>query len=94
MPDSILAHAVEASHRKERPSMMVGNPEPMRMDELWRCGRCGGTIRTNVDIKKGMRCKKCDSPLVVPAHPSLWETIALFFRTGTIFLMEKEKKDA
>jgi len=91
---SILEHAVFEANKKDRPSMLIGNPDGMREDELWRCGRCGGTIRTNHDVKKGMKCKLCGSPLVVPARPRWWEVITLFFRTGKIYLMEKENGNA
>jgi len=89
MPD-ILARAADGMKEKPRPSMLVSNPEKMKENELWRCGRCGGTVRTNEDIKKGARCKRCGSPLVVSAHPSLLESLWLFIRTGTIYLMEKK----
>ena len=77
---------------KKHPSALVGNPEPLRKDELWRCARCGGSIRTNEAVRKGQRCKRCHSPTVVSAFPSFWEAIKLFFQTGTIYLEKKENE--
>ena len=90
----ILAEAA-GSFEKKRPNALVGSPEAPTDNELWRCGRCGGTIRNNADIRHGKRCQKCGSPLVVPGHPSFWETVYLYLHTwnwkklsGTIYLME------
>jgi len=88
----ILAEVAKPPEKK-RPNALVGNPNVPLDTELWRCGRCGGTIRNNADIRKGRRCKKCGSPLVVPGRPSFWEKVGLFFRTGTIYLMEKGADD-
>lgn len=88
----LLAEASALIDEKELsryPSLLVGNPVEQRTDELWRCQRCAGNIRTNEDIRKGDSCKHCGSRMVTPAVPSRWETIKLFFRTGTIFLPEK-----
>ena len=95
----ILAEVAKPPEKK-RPNTLVGSPEKPNDAELWRCGRCGGTLRNNKDIRKGKRCQKCGSPLVVPGRPNFWETVYMFFHTwdwtkfhGTIYLMEKGEDD-
>lgn len=75
-------------------------PQPKGVEPLWRCHKCGGSVRTYNEIKSGKRlfCK-CGSSAVVPAWPHWWEVIVLYFRTcrcwyapwtGTVFLTKKE----
>lgn len=87
-PEGDLLAGPAWGDRTPFPSMLIGNPEPMREDELWRCARCGSSLRTNEEIKRGKRCRKCGSRLVITGQPTWWETVKLFFRTGTIFLLE------
>lgn len=88
--DLIFEASLDPVVQKRFPSMVIGNPEHEQDDELWRCFRCGGSIRTNGDIKKGKMCSKCRSTHVGAAIPRWWETVVLFFRTGRIYLAQKE----
>lgn len=91
--DLIAEAAQDPVLHKTYPTTAIGNPNPVSDAELWRCFRCGGGIRTNADIQNGKMCPRCRSTHVCAAIPTWWETIKLFFRTGKIYLAEKEAPD-
>ena len=78
-------------HAEEQPTAEEIEKKPI---ELFRCMKCGKSIRTMEEIRKGKitYCKKCGSLHVIPAWPRRWETIKLFFRTGIIFIAEPLKE--